>query len=717
MAAFKLLDFKDIYDAVIEEMKIQSSDTNSINRIKRDINMIYLDEVIPYSRWPWLHGNISVKARGYYGVGSASVTTDSKTVTLSTAPASGEGSFAGFRFSIDGQEEIYTIKSHTAASTTVVLDHACINTTNATASYKIWRDQLPLPVDLREVVEVRHERSKSPLEPKGLQEFRRLSARGPKGEGRPFWYYIGDYVDPEQYTTPSGMATSVSRSSSQYIKTLVFDADISSLLPVGTSIEVSSSGDDTYDGEYVVRSLATTTVANDTITYVSTDPLTEANTADTGITVKTETAAEDNERYRNISFYPGINADPTMVHIDYVREATALESDGDEPVMAIEDRIVLLYGALSRAWARERNTSEAARNFELFNNKLGRMASKIEDTLDKPQLTPNSEYVSMKRGPRLNRLNRRSVGSGGGSTYQIPTYLEGVTINGATLTGNMTASAGITIDGRDISADGTSLDAHIAATSGVHGATGSVVGTTDAQILTNKSIDSDNNTITNIVDADIKAAAAIARTKLASGTADVVLINNGSGVMTEEARLALSRFKDGTVSLPLIGQGAGSDSIYGQIVDASVDAAAAIALTKLATVTASRALESDGSGNIVASVITADELDYLDDVEKLTSATLTDNTSNGTVATWAHASFEALILEYSVKRSSAREVGHIYITHDSSTVSVSDVGTSMGTSGVTFDGVISGSDVVLRYTTTSTGNNADMKYKLHKWLM
>ena len=40
---------------------------------------------------------------------------------------------------------------------------------------------------------------------------------------------------------------------------------------------------------------------------------------------------------------------------------------------------------------------------------------------------------------------------------------------------------------------------------------------TDTQILTNKSIDSDNNTITNIVDADIKAAAAIDATKIANG--------------------------------------------------------------------------------------------------------------------------------------------------------------------------------------------------------
>ena len=41
---------------------------------------------------------------------------------------------------------------------------------------------------------------------------------------------------------------------------------------------------------------------------------------------------------------------------------------------------------------------------------------------------------------------------------------------------------------------------------------------TGTQILTNKSIDSDNNTITNIVNADIKSAAAIDATKIANGS-------------------------------------------------------------------------------------------------------------------------------------------------------------------------------------------------------
>lgn len=71
--------------------------------------------------------------------------------------------------------------------------------------------------------------------------------------------------------------------------------------------------------------------------------------------------------------------------------------------------------------------------------------------------------------------------------------------------------------------------------------TGDVVGNSDAQTLTNKTIDADANTISNIENDDIKVGAAISRAKLASGTADHVLINDGSGVMSSEAQLDISR--------------------------------------------------------------------------------------------------------------------------------------------------------------------------------
>lgn len=47
-------------------------------------------------------------------------------------------------------------------------------------------------------------------------------------------------------------------------------------------------------------------------------------------------------------------------------------------------------------------------------------------------------------------------------------------------------------------ASGTALSAHTGAATGVHGVTGSVVGTSDAQTLTNKTIDYNSNTITNL---------------------------------------------------------------------------------------------------------------------------------------------------------------------------------------------------------------------------
>lgn len=76
----------------------------------------------------------------------------------------------------------------------------------------------------------------------------------------------------------------------------------------------------------------------------------------------------------------------------------------------------------------------------------------------------------------------------------------------------------------------------------------------------------------------------------------------------------------------------------GAVVDADINSSAAITLSKLAAVTASRALESDGSGVITASSITSTELGYLSGVTSNIQTQINAlGGANQTVATWSNA--------------------------------------------------------------------------------
>jgi hypothetical protein len=82
--------------------------------------------------------------------------------------------------------------------------------------------------------------------------------------------------------------------------------------------------------------------------------------------------------------------------------------------------------------------------------------------------------------------------------------------------GSVTAGSGITVDGLEVSVDRSTvdtwydyngaasdaIDAHDVGT-GVHGLSGSVVGTSDSQTLTNKTIDASNNTLSNIANSSL----------------------------------------------------------------------------------------------------------------------------------------------------------------------------------------------------------------------
>ena len=107
--------------------------------------------------------------------------------------------------------------------------------------------------------------------------------------------------------------------------------------------------------------------------------------------------------------------------------------------------------------------------------------------------------------------------------------------------------------------------------------------------------------IGSIVNADISASAAIAYSKLASMTSASILLGNGSNVPTVTA-----------VTGDILINSSGVTAIgSGVIVNADVNASAAIAYSKLAALTINRALVSDGSGVVSVSSVTSTELGYL----------------------------------------------------------------------------------------------------------
>jgi hypothetical protein len=437
--------FGDILNAVCEQLSIQDSDTNGRNQVKRDINIIY-DEVTNEKNWWWLQGNAQVQLPAYLNTGTVSVTQGSASVTFSSAPTASQ---RGKYFSVEGSSDIYIIESHTAASTTAKLNDLYSDATSATANYKLWTDRVPLPVDCRETTTVWHGAYSIPMEAKGRQDFRRITTCGPKAEGKPQYYYTGDFSDPTPRSTITSLPTTSTRSSVGVVKTIVFASSLPAAVVTANTAgnplkwNISGASAPTYNGDIIVSSISTTSSANDTITYTGKGETTEASTADTSITVTQVDTEADYDRYRELFIYPCLNTTRTNLNVDYIKEVFPLEADSDEPVIPKAERNVLMFGALYLAHLRLGNETKSTLNYQLYQNRLKRMSGKHQDSLDKPTLQPSKIYVSQKRNiqGRLRSEQTQGWGGGGGGGQVVSGTASQVAVFGAD--GVLTASSTI----------------------------------------------------------------------------------------------------------------------------------------------------------------------------------------------------------------------------------------------------------------------------------
>lgn len=562
---YELRTFADLAAAVREELKIQVGDTTALNRIKRLINLMYQDEVLPFAQWKWQRKSINISHEPFLNNGTVAVATGSNIATLSVVPGVSKQTYY---FSVEGYNEIYRIQQHAATSTTLVLEVPFNGGTNATAGYKIWTDRIALPADARETFQVTHGFSDTPLDNIGLEQFRRLVTSEPKAQRRPLWYTTSDYVSPSRFASIVRLPALLTRSSSGLVKTLTFASSVSTLISLNDFIQVSGSANYAYNGEWRVSS-----VSGAVITFTSTVNINETATVDSTLTVMEATSDTASERYREMLVYPSINDTRTALHVDYIHEAPPLSADTDEPIIPLSDRVVLFYGALSLAWSSiGRDPQEAARNRGLFEAKLGRMAGKLDDSTDQPILRPSKLYLGQKRtATRFRDAKYANLGIAGGGS------------NGSQANPSGTANTAAIFDSTG-SLQG-SLTVSTVELGQLDGVTSPILGQSDVGTLTNKTINANSNTLSNIANAsiasaaaiaysklnltnsianadiasaaaiaysklaltglivntDISTSAAIARSKLATGTINQVIINDGSGVLTSEATLAKTR--------------------------------------------------------------------------------------------------------------------------------------------------------------------------------
>jgi hypothetical protein len=106
-------------------------------------------------------------------------------------------------------------------------------------------------------------------------------------------------------------------------------------------------------------------------------------------------------------------------------------------------------------------------------------------------------------------------------------------------------------------------------------------------------------------------------------------------------------------------------------------------------------------------------VDYWE-LSSLQTADILNNTT-AEVFRVAYAGSENMIVDFSILRGTATEVGTIHITTDGTNVSRSITGVYLGSSGVDLQASIDMTDLVLEYVSDNSGSSGTLKYFVRRW--
>ena len=151
--------FQDIIEEVLRRGKIasgiSSASSEELTTIKGYINNRYTQEIAPMKKWRWREQSRSITTIPVYTTGTVAVTQDQRRVTLSAA-ATVTSNFKGRYFKVDGDDEYYEIISVSSTSNrTLELSSPYVGTTDATATYKIFKNRYGLWPDFSDIYNIK----------------------------------------------------------------------------------------------------------------------------------------------------------------------------------------------------------------------------------------------------------------------------------------------------------------------------------------------------------------------------------------------------------------------------------------------------------------------------------------------------------------------------------------------------------------------------------
>ena len=207
-------------------------------------------------------------------------------------------------------------------------------------------------------------------------------------------------------------------------------------------------------------------------------------------------------------------------------------------------------------------------------------------------------------------------------------YLTDITGGGASEFSTVKVNTSVIFEGTTADANETTLvvtDPTADRTITLPNATDTLVGKATTDTLTNKTITASSNSV-GLVTLDIDGGTDIGA---ALADADLIIVDDGAGGTNRKAALSrVATYIEGGISGDITISSGTAAIGSGVIVNADINSSAAIAFSKMADLTASRALVSDGNGDVSVSAVTSTEIGYLDGVTSAIQTQLDTKATN-----------------------------------------------------------------------------------------